>query len=224
MSPHCGDRGHAGGCGPRSRARGCVRGSVHVEQEVPVGKDLAGRTLANDAVLFGEHEAAVGEHLERVEVVSGRRAMICRLRLSSTMSSISHCWVRGSSAAVRLVEEHHLRVHRQHREAWASCMVMRVNNTRFGPSCWCRPMFNGPKAISSRTTGRRLGIGALEDKTGRPRNPWLNCSSSRLSSLTSAPKAAIRAAMGKTRAVEHLQQRRLAAAVGTRSNLHLLAR
>ena len=45
---------------------------VDVEQQVPVGEHVGGRALADDAVLLGEHEAAVGEHVERVEVVGGQ--------------------------------------------------------------------------------------------------------------------------------------------------------
>ena len=51
-------------------------------------------------------------------------------------------------------------------------------------------MFSGPKASSSRTEGENTWASEFwKMNPTRPRKPWLNCSSSRLSSVTSEPNA-----------------------------------
>ena len=76
-------------------------------------------------------------------------------------------------------------------------------------------MLSGPNAISSRTLGENTCASEFwNTKPTRDRKPALNCSSSRRSSVTASPNAGIRAGVGEQQTVEHLEQRRLPAAVG----------
>ena len=87
------------------------------------------------------------------------------------------------------------------------------------------PMLRGRRrsrrARSGRTPARR--------SSGRRNRPAsgsraLNCSSSRRSSVTAAPKAVYEPVSANNKPVEHLQQRRLAAAVGAEQRELLAAR
>ena len=129
-------------------------------------------------------------------------------RLRSTIRSMSHSAVRGSSAAVgssnrrtsgfiTSTEAMATRFFcppeswygaRSARSAMSS--ISSVSATRASTSAGVRPMLSGPKAISSRTVGEKTWASEFwNTKPIRDRKPRLNCSSSRLASVTLAPKA-----------------------------------
>ena len=73
---------------------------IHRAQQRRSASTSLRSALGDDAVLLGEHDAAIGEQVERARGRGSRARSSCPPGCSSTMSSSSHCCVRGSSAAV----------------------------------------------------------------------------------------------------------------------------
>jgi hypothetical protein len=75
-----------------------------------------------------------------------------------------------------------------------------TSSTRLEACARVSPSCNGPKAISSRTLGENTCASEFwKMNPTRARKPIENCSSSRLSSVTSAPKARYSPESGNTR-------------------------
>ena len=164
--------------------------------------------------------------------------------LSSTMSSTSHCWVRGSSAAVgssksstsgfitstdAIATRFFCAAGQLVRRAVGQLGDLehgqRVVDPLPRPRRCARPMFSGPNAISSRTVGENTWASEFwKMKPTRERKPRENCSSSRWSSVTVCAERVEGAGVGEHEPVEHLEQRRLAAAVGAEQRDLLAAR
>src|SRR5262245_57354202 len=78
--------------------------------------------------------------------------------------------------------------------------IAMVSPTRASTSSRARPMFSGPNAISSRTVGENTCASEFwNTNPTRERNPRENCSSSRLSSVTSVPNTSYRPTSGYSR-------------------------
>ena len=124
------------------------------------------------------------------------------------MSSSSHCWVRGSSAAVGSSKSSTSGFITSTDaiatrffcppESWYGARSARapmpsiasVSSTRRSTSSVGKPMLSGPNAISSRTVGENTCASEFwNTKPTRERKPALNCSSSRRSSVTVSPNA-----------------------------------
>ena len=87
---------------------------VHREQQVEVAEDPGGRALGDDAVVLGEDDAAVGQHLEPVEVVGREHDRLPgRAELDDELDEpLLGAGVEGRG---RLVEEQHFGVHDEDR-------------------------------------------------------------------------------------------------------------
>ena len=232
----------------RSGARARIEWAVLVdevdgEQQLAVGEDLVGRSLGDDAVVLGEARR------------SGRRArrgssrscvastIVLPARLSSTISSISHCWVRGSSAAVGSSNSS------------TSGFITSTDAiaTRFfwPPDSWygravgevgrCRACASVSSTRASTCVARQahvqrterdlladrrrehLGVGVLEDEADAGAEAAVELLVLEVVLGDRRRRTRVRAGVGEHEAVEHLQQRRLAAAVGAEQR-DLLAR
>ena len=206
---------------------------VDRQHQLAVGEDLERSAVADEAVVLAEHDAAVGQHVERLEVVGGQHDGLAGVvELDDQLDQpLLRAWVERRG---RLVEQQDLGVHHQHRRDRDTLLLaarqlvrravgelgdvehrQRVVAPARRPRRCDMPRFSGPKAISSRTVGENTWASEFwKMKPTRDRNPRLNCSSSRSSSVTFSPNAVKRAGVGKDEPVEDLEQRRLAAAVG----------
>ena len=94
-----------------------VRVLVHEvdrHEELLVAEDPRGRALRRDAVILGEDDAAIGEAIERVEIVRREHDRLAgRVQLDDELDQ--PLLGAGIERGRRLVEEQHLRVHHEHR-------------------------------------------------------------------------------------------------------------
>ena len=161
-----------------------------------------------DPVVLAEHDAAVGDQWERLEVVGREHD-----RLAGAVElddELDHPVLRaGVERGGRLVEQQHLGVHHEHRRDRDPLLLAarqlvrravgepgdvehreRVVDAALDLVAGSRPMFSGPNASSSRTVGENTCASEFwKMKPTRPRKARENCSSSRWSSVTSVPNA-----------------------------------
>ena len=69
------DRAHPGGSDPGAEERAALVDEVDREEEVAVAEDLVRGSLGHDPVVLGDDDAAVGQDLERGQVVGGGAAL-----------------------------------------------------------------------------------------------------------------------------------------------------
>ena len=73
---------------------------VRRQQQLAIGEHVGRGAVGDDPVVLAEHDAPVGERSETSARSWVASTIVLPARCSSTISSTSHCWVRGSSAAV----------------------------------------------------------------------------------------------------------------------------